>query len=79
MENLNYFVSFNFISSDIDIALIYTILPFCVFVAPPIVGFLGDKLGNYVRYRTRVLRRYTRNYVRYRTRVPRRYTRNYVR
>jgi len=35
--------------SDIDIALIYTILPFCVFVAPPIVGFFGDRLGSYTR------------------------------
>lgn len=35
--------------SDIDIALIYSILPFCVFIAPPIVGFFGDKLGNYTR------------------------------
>ena len=33
--------------SDIDVALIYTILPFCVFIAPPIVGFFADKLGNY--------------------------------
>ena len=35
--------------SDIDIALIYTILPFCAFIAPPIVGFFGDKIGNYIR------------------------------
>jgi len=35
--------------SDIDIALIYTVLPFCVFVAPPIIGYLGDKMGNYTR------------------------------
>lgn len=35
--------------SDIDVALIYTILPFCVFVAPPLVGFLADKLGNFTR------------------------------
>merc|ERR1712106_1211348 len=32
-----------------DIALMYAILPFCVFIAPPIVGFLADKLGNYMR------------------------------
>ena len=35
--------------SDIDVALIYTILPFCVFLAPPVVGFFADKLGNYTR------------------------------
>ena len=35
--------------SDIDVALIYTILPFCVFIAPPVVGFFADKLGNYTR------------------------------
>ena len=35
--------------SDLDIALIYTILPFCVFIAPPIVGFFGDKMGNFKR------------------------------
>ena len=27
----------------------YAILPFCVFIAPPLVGFFADKLGNYVR------------------------------
>ena len=32
-----------------DIALMYAILPFCVFIAPPIVGFFADKLGNYIR------------------------------
>ena len=31
--------------SDIDIALIYTVLPFTVFIAPPLVGFLADRLG----------------------------------
>jgi len=35
--------------NDVDIALMYAILPFCVFIAPPIVGFFADKLGNYVR------------------------------
>jgi len=35
--------------SDLDVALIYTILPFCVFIAPPLVGFFADKLGNYTR------------------------------
>jgi len=35
--------------SDIDIALIYTILPFCVFMAPPLVGFFADRLGSYTR------------------------------
>jgi len=35
--------------SDIDIALIYTVLPFTVFIAPPLVGFLADRLGNYTR------------------------------
>jgi len=35
--------------NDVDIALMYAILPFCVFVAPPIVGFFADKLGNYMR------------------------------
>lgn len=34
---------------DVDIALMYAILPFCVFIAPPLVGFFADKLGNYVR------------------------------
>ena len=33
--------------SDIDIALIYTVLPFTVFIAPPLVGFLADRLGIY--------------------------------
>ena len=37
--------------SDLDVALIYTVLPFCVFIAPPFVGFLADKLGNnYLKY-----------------------------
>jgi len=35
--------------NDVDIALMYAILPFCVFIAPPIVGFFADKLGNYLR------------------------------
>jgi len=35
--------------NDVDIALMYAILPFCVFIAPPLVGFFADKLGNYVR------------------------------
>jgi len=35
--------------NDVDIALMYAILPFCVFIAPPLVGFMADKLGNYVR------------------------------
>jgi len=35
--------------NDVDIALMYAILPFCVFIAPPIVGFFADKLGNYIR------------------------------
>ena len=34
------------IQSDINR---YAILPFCVFIAPPLVGFFADKLGNYVR------------------------------
>ena len=34
--------------SDIDIALIYTVLPFTVFLAPPLVGFLADRLGKLV-------------------------------
>ena len=36
-----------FIFSDLDVAFIYSILPFCVFLAPPLVGFLADRLGNY--------------------------------
>ena len=28
-------------------AFLYSVLPFCVFLAPPIVGFLADKIGNY--------------------------------
>ena len=36
--------------SDIDIAFIYSILPFTVFIAPPLVGFLADKLGNILFY-----------------------------
>merc|ERR1719384_814979 len=35
--------------NDVDIALMYAILPFCVFIAPPVVGFFADKLGNYIR------------------------------
>lgn len=35
--------------NDVDIALMYAILPFCVFIAPPIVGFFADKLGDYRR------------------------------
>jgi len=35
--------------NDMDVALIYSVLPFCVFIAPPIVGFFADKLGNYTR------------------------------
>jgi len=35
--------------NDVDIALMYAILPFCVFIAPPIVGFFADKMGNYVK------------------------------
>ena len=35
--------------SDMDLALIYSILPFTVFVGPPIVGFIADKIGNYTR------------------------------
>jgi len=31
------------------IALIYAILPFTIFVAPPAVGFLADKLGSFTR------------------------------
>ena len=34
--------------NDVDIALMYAILPFCVFIAPPVVGFFADKLGNYM-------------------------------
>ena len=34
--------------NDVDIALMYAILPFCVFIAPPVVGFFADKLGNYL-------------------------------
>ena len=32
-----------------QVALIYAILPFTVFVAPAAVGFLADKLGNFTR------------------------------
>ena len=35
--------------SDMDLALIYSILPFTVFMGPPIVGFIADKIGNYTR------------------------------
>ena len=35
------------ISSDLDVAFIYSILPFCVFLAPPLVGFLADRIGDY--------------------------------
>jgi len=35
--------------NDVDVALIYTILPFTVFLALPFVGFLADKLGNFTR------------------------------
>ena len=35
--------------SDLDVALIYSIIPFCIFLAPPLVGFVADKLGNYTR------------------------------
>ncbi|XP_023340878.1 uncharacterized protein LOC111710915 isoform X2 [Eurytemora carolleeae] len=35
--------------NDVDIALMYAILPFSVFIGPPIVGFFADKLGNYMR------------------------------
>ena len=35
--------------SDIDVALIYSILPFAVFTGPPIVGFFADKLGDYTK------------------------------
>jgi len=35
--------------NDVDIALMYAILPFCVFIAPPLVGFFADKVGNYIR------------------------------
>ena len=31
------------------IALIYAILPFMVFIAPPAVGYLADKLGSFTR------------------------------
>ena len=31
--------------SDIDVALIYTVLPFLVFIGPPFVGYAADKLG----------------------------------
>ena len=34
--------------NDVDIALMYAILPFCVFIAPPVVGFFADKLGNHM-------------------------------
>ena len=34
-------------SSDLDVAFLYSVLPFCVFLAPPLVGFLADKIGNY--------------------------------
>ena len=37
----------DFFPSDLDVALIYSILPFCVFLAPPLVGFLADKIGDY--------------------------------
>ena len=35
--------------SDMDVGLIYSILPFCVFIGPPIVGFVADKIGDYSR------------------------------
>lgn len=35
--------------NDVDVALIYTILPFTVFMSLPFVGFLADKLGNFTR------------------------------
>merc|ERR1711997_1110057 len=31
------------------IALMYAILPFTIFLAPPLVGFMADKLGSYTR------------------------------
>ena len=31
------------------IALIYAILPFTIFVAPPFVGYLADKMGSFTR------------------------------
>ena len=31
------------------IALIYAVLPFTIFIAPPAIGFLADKLGSFTR------------------------------
>ena len=32
-----------------QVALIYAVLPFTIFVTPAAVGFLADKLGNFTR------------------------------
>ena len=32
-----------------DIALIYAVLPFTIFIAPPAIGYLADKLGSFTR------------------------------
>jgi hypothetical protein len=31
------------------IALMYAVLPFTIFLAPPLIGFLADKLGSYTK------------------------------
>ena len=31
------------------LALMYAVLPFTIFLAPPLVGFLADKMGSYTR------------------------------
>ena len=31
------------------IALMYAVLPFTIFLAPPLVGFMADKMGSYTR------------------------------
>jgi hypothetical protein len=33
------------------IAVMYAVLPFTVFLAPPFIGFLADKLGSYTKVR----------------------------
>jgi hypothetical protein len=34
------------------IALMYAVLPFTVFLAPPLIGFMADKLGSYTKVRS---------------------------
>ena len=40
------------------IAVMYAVLPFTVFLAPPLIGFLADKLGSYTKVRTSSHRAY---------------------